>query len=229
MTVQHSGNRLQHRVCQFVGFGRFATEHHEFIVEPSAIDLLPRIVRHYGEPFADSSAIPSFYLAELTRKHVTVALNGDGGDECFAGYERYLANIDASRYERVPRVMRRPLEALIGKLPSQSPRSLLGRAKRFVAAMPETRERRYALWMMHFQPSLKAELCTPDFVQRAGNRDATQLILDEYAGSDARDFIDQTLDVDVNRYLPDDLLVKVDSSIQPQPTTAKVTVCFFRS
>ena len=63
---------------------RFGTDHHEFVVEPDALELLPQLVRHYGEPFADPSAIPSFYLAELTRRHVTVALNGDGGDESFA-------------------------------------------------------------------------------------------------------------------------------------------------
>ncbi len=70
------------------------------MVEPDAIEMLPKIVRHYGEPFADSSAIPSFYLAELTRRHVTVALNGDGGDESFAGYTRYVGNLMARRLER---------------------------------------------------------------------------------------------------------------------------------
>ena len=70
----------------------FGTEHHEFVVEPDAVEILPQIVRHYGEPFADPSAIPSFYLAEMARRHVTVALNGDGGDETFAGYDRYVAN-----------------------------------------------------------------------------------------------------------------------------------------
>ena len=69
---------------------------------PDAVEILPKIVRHYGEPFADSSAIPSFYLAELTRRHVTVALNGDGGDESFAGYTRYVANALAGRLDAMP-------------------------------------------------------------------------------------------------------------------------------
>ena len=64
--------------------------------------MLPALVRHYGEPYADSSAIPTFYLSRLTREHVTVALNGDGGDESFAGYERYLGNAAAERYRRLP-------------------------------------------------------------------------------------------------------------------------------
>jgi asparagine synthase (glutamine-hydrolysing) len=72
---------------------RYATDHHEFRVEPDAVAILPKMVWHYGEPFADSSALPSFYLSELTRRHVTVALNGDGGDESFAGYTRYIAQL----------------------------------------------------------------------------------------------------------------------------------------
>ena len=76
---------------------RFATEHHEYVVEPDAVEILPRIVRHYGEPFADPSAVPSFYVAEMARREVTVALNGDGGDETFAGYSRYAANVLLAR------------------------------------------------------------------------------------------------------------------------------------
>src|SRR5207302_3164194 len=88
---------------------RFSTEHHEFIVKPDAVELIPKIVHHYGEPYADSSAIPSFYLAELTRRHVTVALNGDGGDENFAGYNRYLGKGIRERVGRLPAPARRVL------------------------------------------------------------------------------------------------------------------------
>src|SRR5689334_6023252 len=81
------------RVAEHVG-----ADHHEFIVRPDAMQILPTLVEHYGEPFADSSAIPSYYVSRETRKFVTVALNGDGGDECFAGYERYAAMSLAQRY-----------------------------------------------------------------------------------------------------------------------------------
>src|SRR5262249_3508041 len=70
---------------------RFGTDHHEFVMTPDIEDTLPKLVRHYGEPYADSSALPVYYLSKMARKEVTVALNGDGGDECFAGYERYRA------------------------------------------------------------------------------------------------------------------------------------------
>src|SRR5499427_5131313 len=81
-------SELQHarRVAEHVG-----ADHHEFIVRADALEVLPTLVEHYGEPYADSSAIPTYYVARETRQHVTVALNGDGGDECFAGYERYAA------------------------------------------------------------------------------------------------------------------------------------------
>ena len=85
----------------------FGTEHTEFVVRPDAIEIVPKIVRHYGEPFADPSAIPCFYLSELTRSQVTVALNGDGGDEAFGGYTRYVANRLGARLDRIPAPLRR--------------------------------------------------------------------------------------------------------------------------
>ncbi|MGH7409968.1 MAG: asparagine synthase (glutamine-hydrolyzing) [Candidatus Methylomirabilis sp.] len=190
---------------------RYGTDHHEFVVRPQATEVLPKLVWHYNEPFADSSAIPTYYLAQLTRQHVTVALNGDAGDENFAGYDRYRANVLAARYERIPRLLRRSMEALVRAIPApERSKSLLSRGKRFFEALAEPRERRYARWVSHFHPDLKAQLCTEEFHRAAGGSDSVDLLLDVYRASDATDFIDATLDVDVNTYLPDDLLVKVD-------------------
>jgi asparagine synthase (glutamine-hydrolysing) len=190
---------------------RYGTDHHEFVVRPEAIDVLPKLVWHYNEPYADSSAIATYYLAQLTRQYVTVALNGDAGDENFAGYDRYLANVVAGRYLRIPHLVRRPLEVLIQTmLPSPGPRTFFSRVKRFFEAAAEPRERRYARWLSHFHSDLKSELCTEEFQQAAGSSDSVDLVLDVYGASDAQDIIDATLDVDVNTYLPDDLLVKVD-------------------
>jgi asparagine synthase (glutamine-hydrolysing) len=189
---------------------RYGTDHREFVVRPDAIQLLPKIVWHYGEPFADSSAIPTYCLAEHTRQHVTVALNGDGGDESFAGYERYLAHVAAGRADHLPRPLRQVLAALTRRLGGHSMKWTKG--VQLLAAYDVPRERRYAYGLMHFQPELKAELCTPEFLASAGGRDETDVILEAYARSDASDFLDRTLDVDVNRYLPDDLLVKVDAA-----------------
>src|SRR3990170_6274835 len=190
---------------------RYGTDHREFIVRPQALEILPKLVWHYNEPYADSSAIPTYYLAQLTRQHVTVALNGDAGDENFAGYDRYVANVLAGRYERLPRILRRPLEALVRAIPAQPrSRALLSRGQRFFEDLAEPPKRRYARWVSHFHPNLKAELCTEEFLRAAGGKDSVELLLDVYRASDAPDFIDATLDVDVNTYLPEDLLVKVD-------------------
>jgi asparagine synthase (glutamine-hydrolysing) len=187
---------------------RYGTDHHEVVVRPNAVEIFPKLVWHYNEPFADSSAIPTYYLAEVTRRHVTVALNGDAGDENFAGYERYLANALAAR---TPRVLRRTLAGAARLVPGGGkPRGLRARGKRFLEALAEPSERRYVRWMSHFHDALKAELCTGEFLEAAGRADAGTVLLRAFAASDAPDLIDRTLDVDVNNYLPDDLLVKVD-------------------
>jgi asparagine synthase (glutamine-hydrolysing) len=111
------------------------TEHHEQVVEPSAVKILPQLIEQYDEPFADSSAIPTMYLSEMTRGHVTVALSGDGGDELFAGYERYRGALFAEYYRRiVPGVARRRLvEPTIAAIPAASQNGIWrDRLKRFV-------------------------------------------------------------------------------------------------
>jgi len=190
---------------------RYGTDHHEFIVKPEAIEVLPELVWHYNEPYADSSAIPTYYLSKMTREHVTVALNGDAGDENFAGYERYLANQLATRYDHLPRLLRRPLEWGIGALPDVGPyRGLYRRGKRFFAAVAEEPRRRYARWISFFPNALKAELYTPVFRETMARLDSIDLLAQAYGAAETNDFVDATLFVDVASYLPDDLLVKVD-------------------
>ncbi|HEY2433355.1 MAG TPA: asparagine synthase (glutamine-hydrolyzing) [Vicinamibacterales bacterium] len=187
---------------------RYATDHHEFVVRPDAVSILPKLVWHYNEPFADSSAIPTFILSELTRRHVTVALNGDAGDENFAGYDRYRAAVLAGRFDRLPGAAKRAAQRLASLAPGAPSRSLLGRARRFFGAIGDDPRRRYVRWMSHFDDRLKRELCRPEFA--AAGIDSGEILLQQYQASDAPDFVDATLDVDVHNYLPDDLLVKVD-------------------
>ena len=119
------------RVAEHVG-----ADHHEFIVRPDVLEILPTLVEHYGEPFASPSAIPTYYVARETRKYVTVALNGDGGDECFAGYERYAAMQLAERYRRLPAFVReQAIEPFFKQLPSSELRRTRVRdVKRFLRA-----------------------------------------------------------------------------------------------
>lgn len=189
---------------------RYGTAHREFVVRPSAVDLLPQLVWHYGEPYADSSALPSYILAELTRRHVTVALNGDAGDENFAGYDRYVATAMAARFDAVPRIGRRVLSALTGAAATALRHRRVQRAHRFAVglASPDLAHR-YGWWMMHFTPEAKARLCTPAFLAAAPD-DSYAVLEAAFASSDAADLVERILDADVRTYLADDLLVKVD-------------------
>src|SRR3954453_18258105 len=121
------------------------------MVRPDAGENLPKLVRAYGGPFADPSAIPSFYLAEMARQHVTVALNGDGGDESFAGYGRYLSNTVVDRLAWLPAGLRRSaprIARLIGAGPRvNGTRSRIQRMSRAMAMEPPER---YAMWMSAF-------------------------------------------------------------------------------
>ena len=139
---------------------RYGCEHHEFEVHPKAIEILPAMTRHYGEPYADSSAIPSFYLAQLTRKHVTVALNGDGGDEAFAGYGWHYGGRLAERWQMVPSPLRSLAERTAAALlpASADRRSTLSRAARFMKGASRPRADRYRAWLSVYTPDLKATL-----------------------------------------------------------------------
>ena len=132
------------RVAEHVG-----ADHHEFIVRPDALEVLPLLVEHYGEPYADSSAIPTYYVARETRREVTVALNGDGGDECFAGYERYAAMQLAEKYLKLPALLRKTfIDQAVAMLPaSEQRRSRTRDAKRFIQAASLGKVDRYMRWI----------------------------------------------------------------------------------
>jgi asparagine synthase (glutamine-hydrolysing) len=191
---------------------RFGTEHEELVVAPDAIEILPRIVGHYGEPFADSSAIPSFYLAEMARRSVTVALNGDGGDESFGGYSRYVANLALNRAARLPGPLLESAARLEQALPSSgridSPRSRLGRVTRAAGLEPAAR---HASYLTQLDVAERRALYTDELRARLDGTDAAgAAIAARWAESSAREPLDRMLDVDVGLYLPDDLLTKID-------------------
>src|SRR5688572_14268247 len=145
------------RVAEHVG-----ADHHEMIVRPDALEVLPTLVDHYGEPYADSSAIPTYYVSRETRRYVTVALNGDGGDECFAGYERYAAMNLAQTYSALPghRLVGTVAAALPGPKSRANP---LGKAQRFVAAASLPPIERYLRWVSAFTEPAKQDLYTDSF------------------------------------------------------------------
>src|SRR5439155_7833494 len=139
---------------------RWNTDHEEFTVRPSAVTVLPRLVRHYGEPYADASAIPTFYLSEMTRTQVTVALSGDGGDESFAGYDRYRAVRWAERIRSIPGAAWSATQVSRLLPGSLAPYSRLRRARRFLSAAGEPPLDRYQRWTQFFSAADKARLCS---------------------------------------------------------------------
>ena len=191
---------------------KLGTDHHEFVVDPSAVEMLPKLVEHYDEPFADSSAIPTMYLSRLTRQHVTVALSGDGGDELFAGYDRYLAVDFAAKIDRWPWAIRAIMANPIWqRLPAPvGQKSTLRRIKRFLGAFGQRPERRYANWMSIFDDARRSTLLSPDFARSLGEYDGASFLLDMYSRCSESDFVQRTTCVDVESYLPCDILTKVD-------------------
>ena len=185
---------------------RYGCDHHEFEVQPRAIEVLPALVRHYGEPYADSSAIPSFYLARLTRQHVTVALNGDGGDESFGGYGWHLGSRLAERWQQVPSTLRRLAEHTAGKLApfSSNRRSPIARLSRFMSGASRPRATRYREWLSVFTTDLKNALYVRPHSRAADQLEAI------FAAAPSLDAVDAMLRADIEWYLPTDLLVKMD-------------------
>ncbi len=195
------------RVAEHVG-----AEHHEFIVRPDALEVLPILVEHYGEPYADSSAVPTYYVARETRKHVTVALNGDGGDESFAGYERYAAMRLAEQYHRIPAVLRdNVMRQAIELMPSsETKRSRVRDVKRFVEAASLPKAERYLRWVSVFDSQAKQDLYTENFKRETRADSAAGIIDPWFARANGSGIVDAALLTDIMTYLPNDLLVKVD-------------------
>ena len=191
---------------------QFQTDHVEFQVTPDLSGLLEKIVAHYGEPYADSSAIPTFCLCQLASKYVKVILTGDGGDENFAGYRRYLANQYAEKYRAVAHLLgSKAIQSILQKIPSGgSHHSLWWRLQRLAAHVAQPKETRYLGWICHFDNEQKQQLYTEEFKRAVGAVDSATLLLSNYQAAQASDSLDATLYADVAMYLPDDLLVKTD-------------------
>jgi len=187
-------------------------EYNEFIVKPNALEVLPKLVEHYGEPYADSSAIPTYYVAKETRKFVTVALNGDGGDESFAGYERYAAMRVAEIYNRIPKLARKVLvETPIKLFPTSEVKKSRARdVKRFLQAASLPKAERYLRWQSVFYRDAKNSLYTAGFVERVKANSSFGVLEKWFNKANGAGIVDTTLLTDQMTYLPNDLLVKVD-------------------
>ncbi|MCC6964667.1 MAG: asparagine synthase (glutamine-hydrolyzing) [Nitrospira sp.] len=187
---------------------RFGTDHHEFIVEPSAFEILTKLVRIYDEPYADSSAVPTYYLSELSRQAVTVILTGDGGDELLAGYPRYkYSSLEHWMARYVGKNMRKSLKAVLSRFPFIS---LSQTGRRIIERIVEPFAATYLSRICYFSPAEKAGLYATDFNESICEHDSFDLLGKWFEEAPAIELLDQLLAVDTRSYLPDDLLVKVD-------------------
>jgi asparagine synthase (glutamine-hydrolysing) len=190
---------------------RYGTDHHEFVVEPRAAEVVPLLVHHYNEPFADSSALPTYYLARLTRQHVTVALSGDGGDESFAGYDNYRHVQAWARADALPRAVRgavaAPLASALDRLPYHDGVARASRALRMLAASPPGRHR---LRMTILKDAEKRMVYTPEFRGLLAGDPPPGVALEAEPWSDGMDAVDWMMSHDRRMYLPDCLMTKVD-------------------
>ena len=195
---------------------RYGTNHHELVLRPDAAELLEDVVAAFDEPFADSSALPTWLVSRLASEHVKVALSGEGGDELFGGYYTYVADMIA------PRVgpMAAALRPVVDRLPSSSRRVPLEyKAKRFArgAALPPL-ERHHA-WKEIFSPDARAELLG---ARRDGVRDPVDIYRERYAETAGAEPLARLQDVDTGIYLVDDLLTKTDRASMAHSLEARV-------
>jgi asparagine synthase (glutamine-hydrolysing) len=190
----------------------YGTDHHEDIVTPDAAALIERIADHFDEPFADSSALPTFLVSQMAAREVKVVLSGDGGDEIFGGYLTYSADDVAQTYQRIPHLLRRRLiEPLVARLPvSDKKNSLDYLAKRFVASAHLPPLERHHAWRVIFTEVEKRRLYSRDWRAVAAWEDPLAILARYYESLDGRHFLTKLQYVDTKTYLPDDILTKVD-------------------
>lgn len=182
-----------------------ATEHHVEIVQPEAMAILPELIRTFGEPFFDPSAIPTYYVAKIARKHITVALSGDGGDEVFAGYSRYARMYRYLHLSGIPLPVRKIIQYLGRHLPRHWP------GYGFLQRQGYDKVRLYHEMHASFLPYEKESLYSEEFQSSLRKEEETfyQRIIEEQDGFD-EEIITQLQLIDLHSYLPEDILTKID-------------------
>lgn len=191
---------------------QFSTDHHEEIVKPDAVKIVDQLAWHFDEPFADSSAIPTYYVSKIARSQVTVALGGDGGDENFAGYRRYKLDYYENRLRSyMPGSLRRALFGPLGRIyPALAWAPRIFRARSTFQSLSRTPLEGYFNSVSYFRPQDKARLFTPQFRARLAGYDSLDVLRHYYDRADTDDLLSKIQYVDIKTYLTDDILTKVD-------------------
>ena len=193
---------------------RYGTDHHELVLRPDAALLLPALADAFDEPFADSSALPTYLVSQLAAQDVKVALSGEGGDELFGGYYTYAADLLAERAGWTAPFLRPVVE----RLPSSSARASFDyKAKRFVRAAHLPPLERHHGWKEIFSPDARAEL-----TGRSSGFDPVDVLRARFAETEGAELLARLQDVDLGTYLVDDLLVKTDRASMAHSLEARV-------
>jgi asparagine synthase (glutamine-hydrolysing) len=183
----------------------FRTDHHELVVKPDGVAILDDLIRHFDEPFADSSAIPTWYVSELARRHVTVVLSGDGGDELFGGYDRYLPHPRVAAFDRFSQPgIRRAAAVAADRLPHGM------RGKNFLRHVGRDERGRYLDSIRLFAADEKEALLVPEIFRRLGRQDPEARAATRFDRYAALPWPSQMMRFDAETYLPEDVLTKVD-------------------
>jgi asparagine synthase (glutamine-hydrolysing) len=197
----------------------YGTDHHELVLRPDAVELLPRLVEAFDEPFADSSALPTYLVSELAAGTVKVALSGEGGDELFGGYYTYVADQIAPRLAPAAKALR----GVVERLPSSSAKASLDyKAKRFVRGAHLPPLERHHAWKEIFSDDARAELVAR---RRHGISDPLDLYRARYGETEGAEPLARLQDLDLGIYLVDDLLVKTDRASMAHSLEARVPFC----
>lgn len=191
---------------------QFGADHHESVVHPAAVEIVDKLAWHFDEPFADSSAVPTYYVSKIAREHVTVALGGDGGDENFAGYRRYIFDAFENRLRRfVPGWMRRAVFGPLGRwYPPLAAAPRVFRAKATLQSLSRSPLQGYFNSVSIFRPDDKARLFSRDFAHGLAGYDSMNVFENYYNRAGTDDPLSKIQYVDIKTYLPDDILAKVD-------------------
>lgn len=196
---------------------KFNTDHHEKVVEPPLIDVLPKIIWQLDEPFADHSALPVFFVSQLARKHVTVVLSGDGGDELFGGYQRYVRQDIAQKMSRFPVPLLNMMQEGSKLIPKKGER-----ASRFFDYVKMKPEERYAGWFTIFDQKMKAELYTPETREKISELNSSEVYTKYMSSVPSGSFMNKMSYADIKVYIPNDILVKVDKMSMLNSLEARV-------
>ncbi|MBI2221881.1 MAG: asparagine synthase (glutamine-hydrolyzing) [Acidobacteria bacterium] len=183
----------------------FGTDHHEFVVRPDALAILDAVIDHFDEPFADASAIPTWYVSEIARRHVTVVLSGDGGDELFGGYDRYLPHPRVARFDRLPLPGTRQVASLLWPM---LPHGTRGR--NFLRHVSRDEEGRYLDAVALFRTDEKRAMMSADLRAALGAHDAERSAARRLARFTGLPLHSRMMRFDFETYLPEDVLTKVD-------------------